>query len=76
MNQEDFKGFFQKTLKDLNIYYLRLMNKRPQNSGEENFKLLPPQYQNSLQSTLQKADETLKRGNIKEALSIYDIGWL
>jgi hypothetical protein len=74
LNQDDFKNFFQKTIKDLNIYYLKLMNKKPQNQNEDGFKHLSSQYQTSLQSALQKADETLKSGNIKEALGIYDIG--
>lgn len=71
MNQEEFKDFFQKTIKDLNVISVKLMNRK--NSSEE-FELLSSGYQDHLQKTLQKADETLKSNNIKEALQIYDLG--
>lgn len=70
MNQEEFKSFFQKTIKDLNMISVKLMNKK--NSVEE-FELLSS-HQDQLQQTLQKADQTLKSNQIKEALQIYDLG--
>jgi len=72
MNKNDFKEFFQKTLKDLNFSSLKLINKR---NSEEGFKSIADRFQNNLQKMLQKADETLKEGNIKEALQIYDLGF-
>lgn len=49
---------------------VKLMNKK--NSVEE-FELLSS-HQDQLQQTLQKADQTLKSNQIKEALQIYDLG--
>ena len=67
--QEDFKHFFQKTLKELNLYYVRQLNRK-----KEELAPVPTQYQNSLQQTLVRADETLKASNVKEALAMYDLG--
>ena len=71
MNKEDFREFFQRTIKELNLISLKFMNRK---NSSECFEILSAGYQNNFQKTIQKADECLKSYNIKEALQIYDIG--
>lgn len=71
MNKEDFKEFFQRTIKELNLISLKLMNRK---NSSEGFEILSAGHQNNLQKTIRKADDCLKSYNIKEALQTYDIG--
>ena len=71
MNKDDFKDFFTKTIKELNLISIKLMNNK---KSQEGFEIISSGYQDNLQKMLQKADEALKSNNVKEALQTYDLG--
>lgn len=69
MNREEFKIFFQKTINDLNLISLKLMNIK---NSKEGFEIISQTFQNDFQNLLQSTDGLLKSEKITEALKSYE----
>ena len=69
MNREEFKIFFQKTINDLNLISLKLMNIK---NSKEGFEIISQTFQNDFQKLIQNTDGLLKTEKITEALKSYE----
>lgn len=69
MNKEEFKSFFEKTLKELNLASLKLINANDSKAG---FEIISQNFHNEFQELLQNADELLKTEKITPAMKNYE----